>query len=144
MVAETAAALAAASIVFSSVNATYSAQLLTAAKALYTFANQYRGTYQSSISNAGSFYSWALKLFNCRFAEFVFNNFFFLNAAPVDMAMNWPGLPSGCTELQTQRRISLMLRITTAPSDCLTHPGPFLGTIKPPACRFVHKLYDMS
>jgi len=53
---ETAAALAAASIVFSSVNATYSAQLLTAAKALYTFANQYRGTYQSSISNAGGFY----------------------------------------------------------------------------------------
>ena len=50
MVAETAAALAAASIVFSSVNATYSAQLLTAAEALYTFANEYEyGVYENSI-----------------------------------------------------------------------------------------------
>ena len=49
MAGETAAALAAASLVFSSVNATYSAQLLTAAEALYTFANEYRETYGYSM-----------------------------------------------------------------------------------------------
>jgi hypothetical protein len=47
---ETAAALAAASIVFSSTNATYSALCLTHAKQLYSFGKQYLGIYSNSIS----------------------------------------------------------------------------------------------
>ena len=53
---ETAAALAATSIVFSKVNATYSAICLAHAKDLYTFAKQYQGIYSTSISQAAAFY----------------------------------------------------------------------------------------
>jgi hypothetical protein len=56
LAAETAAALAATSMVFSEVNATYSALCLAHAKDLYTFAKQYQGLYSTSISQAGSFY----------------------------------------------------------------------------------------
>ncbi|XP_071510732.1 uncharacterized protein [Diadema antillarum] len=52
---ETAAALAAASIVFKK-NAAYSADLLSHAQQLFSFAKNYPGIYSNSISNAGSFY----------------------------------------------------------------------------------------
>ena len=45
---ETAAALAAASIVFKNVDSTYSNTLLTHAKQLFDFANNYRGKYSDS------------------------------------------------------------------------------------------------
>ncbi|XP_066945456.1 endoglucanase E-4-like [Macrobrachium rosenbergii] len=57
---ETAAALAAASIVFKDVDSGYSSQCLEAAKDLYDFADQYRQTYDTSIPQAGDFYkSWS-------------------------------------------------------------------------------------
>jgi len=57
---ETAAALAAASIVFKKSDATYSTKLLTHAKTLFTFANQYRKVYHESITDAAEFYkSWS-------------------------------------------------------------------------------------
>jgi endoglucanase len=49
---ETAAALAAASIVFKNVDGTYSNNLLTHAKQLFDFANNYRGKYSDSIRDA--------------------------------------------------------------------------------------------
>jgi endoglucanase len=54
---ETAAALAAASIVFKNVDATYSNTLLTHAKQLFDFANNYRGKYSDSITDADEYYS---------------------------------------------------------------------------------------
>nr|AXQ39838.1 beta-1,4-endoglucanase [Loboptera decipiens] len=57
LAAETAAALAAASIVFKSTDPTYSQHLLTHAKQLFTFADTYRGKYSDSISDAKNFYS---------------------------------------------------------------------------------------
>lgn len=60
---ETAAALAAAAMVFSQVNATYAATCLTHAQQLYTFAKQYQGVYSSSISAADEFYQYAFSLF---------------------------------------------------------------------------------
>jgi hypothetical protein len=53
---ETAAALAAASIVFKNVDSTYSNNLLTHAKQLFDFANNYRGKYSDSITDAKKFY----------------------------------------------------------------------------------------
>ncbi len=53
---ETAAALAAASILFKASNPGYSATLLTHARQLFTFANQSRGVYSSSIPKADNFY----------------------------------------------------------------------------------------
>jgi endoglucanase len=53
---ETAAALAAASILFKTSNSGYSASLLTHARQLFTFADKYRGLYSSSIQNAAKFY----------------------------------------------------------------------------------------
>ncbi|PSN31180.1 hypothetical protein C0J52_21511, partial [Blattella germanica] len=57
LAAETAAALAAASIVFASVDNTYHNHLLTHAKQLFSFADSYRGKYSDSISDAKNFYS---------------------------------------------------------------------------------------
>jgi len=54
---ETAAALAAASIVFKNVDPTYSNNLLTHAKQLFDFANNYRGKYSDSITDAQGFYA---------------------------------------------------------------------------------------
>ncbi|KAL9164972.1 hypothetical protein ABFS82_06G139800 [Erythranthe guttata] len=54
---ETAAALAAASIAFSSSNASYSFQLIRHAKQLFDFARTHQGVYQNSIPVAGQFYS---------------------------------------------------------------------------------------
>ncbi|KAL9240168.1 hypothetical protein vseg_014417 [Gypsophila vaccaria] len=54
---ETAAALAAASIVFKDVDPTYSASLLTHAKQLYEFATAHQGKYSDSIPIAAKFYS---------------------------------------------------------------------------------------
>ena len=48
LAAETAAALAAASIVFKNVDPTYSNTLLMHAKQLFDFANNYRGKYSDS------------------------------------------------------------------------------------------------
>ncbi|CAM4762085.1 unnamed protein product [Rotaria magnacalcarata] len=60
LVCETAAALAAASILFRSVDATYASKLLTHAQQLYKFGNEYRGKYSDSIPNAAEFYrSWS-------------------------------------------------------------------------------------
>ncbi|CAF1081762.1 unnamed protein product [Rotaria sp. Silwood1] len=60
LVGETAAALAAASIIFRSIDSVYHSILLTHARQLYDFANENRGKYSDSISNAGDFYrSWS-------------------------------------------------------------------------------------
>nr|AGP76409.1 endo-beta-1,4-glucanase 2 [Hospitalitermes bicolor] len=54
---ETAAALAAASIVFNFVDGTYSNALLTHARQLFDFANNYRGKYSDSITGARNLYA---------------------------------------------------------------------------------------
>ncbi|KAJ7279858.1 hypothetical protein O6H91_Y373900 [Diphasiastrum complanatum] len=54
---ETAAAMAAASIVFKNTDPAYSSLLVTHAKELFTFANNYRGKYDNSIRIAESFYA---------------------------------------------------------------------------------------
>ncbi|KAK8724409.1 hypothetical protein OTU49_011058, partial [Cherax quadricarinatus] len=57
---ETAAALAAASIVFKSSDSSYSSQVLSVAKELYEFADQHRDIYTNAITDAASFYnSWS-------------------------------------------------------------------------------------
>ena len=53
---ETAAAMAAASMLFSDSDPSYSATLLTHAKQLYTFADTYRGKYTDCITDAANFY----------------------------------------------------------------------------------------
>lgn len=53
---ETAAALAASSIVFSSVDPEYSAKCLEHAKGLYKFADVYRGLYHEAIRGAERYY----------------------------------------------------------------------------------------
>ncbi|XP_018016813.1 endoglucanase E-4 [Hyalella azteca] len=54
--AESAAGLAAASIVFKNSNPSYSATLLQAAKELFDFANNYREMYTNSLPEAADFY----------------------------------------------------------------------------------------
>jgi len=57
---ETAAALAASSIIFADSDPAYSALLLQHAKELYQFADQYRGKYSDSITDAQAYYnSWS-------------------------------------------------------------------------------------
>ena len=51
------AALAASSIVFKSSDPKYSAQLLSQAESLYSFANSYRGNYASCITSAANYYN---------------------------------------------------------------------------------------
>lgn len=59
LTAETAAALAAASILFRDTDPDYASQLLGHAEALYAFADTHRGKYSDSITNAVAFYnSW--------------------------------------------------------------------------------------
>ena len=53
---ETAAALAAASLVFRASDPTYADLLLGHARELYSFADQYRGLYHDSITDAAKFY----------------------------------------------------------------------------------------
>ena len=53
---ETAAAMAAAAVVFQEVNATYAAELVMHAEELFDFADKYRGKYSDSIWDANSFY----------------------------------------------------------------------------------------
>lgn len=53
---ETAAALAAASIIFRDSDPDYADELLQHARELYQFADQYRGVYSDSISDANQFY----------------------------------------------------------------------------------------
>ncbi len=57
LAAETAAAMAAASMVFADDDPDYSATLLKHAKQLYDFADTYRGVYTSSITDAASYYN---------------------------------------------------------------------------------------
>lgn len=58
--AQTAAALAAGSIIFKETDAPYAAKLLTHAKQLYAFADRYRGEYTECVTNAQPFYnSWS-------------------------------------------------------------------------------------
>ena len=60
LAAETAAALAAASIVFRGVDNTYASTLVQHASDLYEFADKKRGSYHDAIPNAQSFYrSWS-------------------------------------------------------------------------------------
>ncbi len=60
VVGQSAAALAASSILFKSSDATYSATLLAQAKSLYEFADDYRGTYDTCIPDVTSYYkSWS-------------------------------------------------------------------------------------
>src|SRR6185312_5996494 len=54
---ETAAAMAASSIVFQASNPSYASTLLTHAKQLYTFADTYRGKYSDCITSAQSYYT---------------------------------------------------------------------------------------
>ncbi len=57
---ETAAALAAASMVFADSDPAYSAELLSHAEQLYSFADTYRGKYSDAITDAVAFYnSWS-------------------------------------------------------------------------------------
>ncbi|WP_010242977.1 glycoside hydrolase family 9 protein [Acetivibrio cellulolyticus] len=56
LAAETAAAMAASSIVFKPYDEDYSNTLLTNAKILYDFADKYRGEYDKSITDANAFY----------------------------------------------------------------------------------------
>ncbi|KAB8145977.1 endoglucanase [Chloroflexia bacterium SDU3-3] len=57
---ETAAAMAASSIVFRPTDPTYADTLLTHAKQLYSFADTYRGAYSDCITDAATFYkSWS-------------------------------------------------------------------------------------
>ncbi|WP_218108369.1 glycoside hydrolase family 9 protein, partial [Actinacidiphila rubida] len=57
---EAAAALASSSMVFSSDDPSYAAELLTNAEQLYTFADTYRGTYDKCITGAQGYYnSWS-------------------------------------------------------------------------------------
>lgn len=56
LVGETAAAMAASSIVFKKVDSSYSATLLRHAKELYDFADKYRGNYSDCITDAKEFY----------------------------------------------------------------------------------------
>ena len=53
---ETAASLAAASMVFAKEDADYSEKLLDHAKELFAFADKHRGKYSDSVSAASSFY----------------------------------------------------------------------------------------
>ncbi|KAI4327722.1 hypothetical protein L6164_020148 [Bauhinia variegata] len=55
--AETAAALASASLVFRNINLTYSEILLTHARQLFTFADTYRGSYSVSIPQVQKYYN---------------------------------------------------------------------------------------
>ena len=57
LAAETAAALAAASIAFKQTDPSYASTLLQHAKELYEFADTYRGKYTDSIPNAAQFYN---------------------------------------------------------------------------------------
>jgi hypothetical protein len=57
LAAETAAAMAAASIVFATDDPTYSATLKNHAIQLYSFAETYRGSYSSSITDAAGYYN---------------------------------------------------------------------------------------
>ncbi|MEM6399522.1 MAG: glycoside hydrolase family 9 protein [Cyanobacteria bacterium P01_D01_bin.116] len=60
LTAESAAALASASIAFRSTDKAYADKLLEKAKGLYKFAEQYQGAYSDSISDARDFYkSWS-------------------------------------------------------------------------------------
>lgn len=56
LTAETAAAMAAASIVFKESDSVYSAQLVKEAKALYLFAEKYKGKYTNAIPDAKKYY----------------------------------------------------------------------------------------
>lgn len=56
LAAETAAALATISMVFSQVDPSYSSQVLATAQSLYTFATTHRGLYHNSITDAATFY----------------------------------------------------------------------------------------
>jgi endoglucanase len=57
---ETAAALAAISLVFKPIDAAYAAHLVQHARQIYDFADKYRGKYSDAITNAKSFYnSWS-------------------------------------------------------------------------------------
>lgn len=55
--AETAAALASASLVFKEINPTYSDILLRHAQELFTFADTYRGSYSVSIPHVQKYYN---------------------------------------------------------------------------------------
>jgi len=57
LAAETAAAMAAASMVFKTDDPAYSATLLTHAIQLYNFADTYRGVYSASITDAAGYYN---------------------------------------------------------------------------------------
>lgn len=55
--AETAAAMASASLVFKKTDSTYSSMLLKHARQLFTFADKYRGSYSDSIPEVQTYYN---------------------------------------------------------------------------------------
>ncbi|KAJ3688114.1 hypothetical protein LUZ61_017278 [Rhynchospora tenuis] len=82
--AETAAALAAASIAFANSDSNYASTLLTHAKQLFDFARNHRGLYQNSVPVAGIFYSssgdddeiaWASAWLYIATGDFTYQNF---------------------------------------------------------------------
>ena len=58
LAAETAAALAAASIAFLATDVDYAKILLRHARELYDFADKYRGIYSESITDASNYYKY--------------------------------------------------------------------------------------
>lgn len=58
LLGETAAAMAAASIVFKKSDSAYSTKLLTHAKSLYKFADQKHAKYTGAISDASAYYEY--------------------------------------------------------------------------------------
>ena len=63
LAAETAAAFASASLLFKDSDPDYSAELLTHAIEMYDFADNYRGKYSDSITNAVDFYKYVISQF---------------------------------------------------------------------------------
>ena len=62
---ETAASMAAASILFKDVDPVYSETLLDHAKELFSFADNFKGRYSDSIANAKDFYKYILLIIKC-------------------------------------------------------------------------------
>lgn len=62
---ETAAALAAASMVFRTDKPEYATKCLNHARQLYRFGSQYRGLYHEAIKGAQQYYEWAFYFYCC-------------------------------------------------------------------------------
>ena len=84
LAAETAAAMASASILLKSTNPTYSENLLKRAKQLFEFADKFRGSYHESIPQAADFYRFA---FHSECCEIKKVNFFKINIRSMEFCL---------------------------------------------------------